>query len=180
MEITVNLIPPHRRTEIIERSRFKAVMGILFSLSFVLVCFFAMLFCFLYIIKIGDASYQKNEKRNGEDSLIEKHDKEFLETNKNINEIKLLAKDQLYWSNFFLKFSDKVPPEVVLNSLTNENYKVTIRGISQNRDNLILFKENLEKEDCFEDVKLPLSDLANKEKIDFQIDFLVKEDCLKQ
>jgi len=57
---------------------------------------------------------------------------------------------------------------------------VTIRGISQNRDNLILFKENLEKEDCFEDVKLPLSDLANKEKIDFQIDFLVKNECLKQ
>jgi len=97
-----------------------------------------------------------------------------------MSEVKILAKDQLYWSNFFLKFSDKVPTEVVLNFLINENYKVTVSGISQNRDSLILFKENLEKENCFTDIKLPLSDLASKEKIDFQIDFLVKEDCLKQ
>jgi len=180
MEITVNLIPPHRRTEIIERFRFKVAMGILFSLFFVLIGFFTMLFCFLYIIKISDASYQKNEGQKGEDSLIEKYDREFLETNKNMSEVKILAKDQLYWSNFFLKFSDKVPTEVVLNFLINENYKVTVSGISQNRDSLILFKENLEKENCFTDIKLPLSDLASKEKIDFQIDFLVKEDCLKQ
>lgn len=180
MEITVNLIPPHRKTEIIERSRFRAAMGILSFLFFVLAGFFAILFCFLYIIKISDLGYQKNGKQKMGDSVIEKYDKEFLEINKNINDIKILTKDQLYWSNFFIKFNDKVPKEVTLNSLKNENYEITVSGISQDRDNLILFKKNLEEESCFENVKLPLSDLANKEKIDFQIDFLIKEDCLKQ
>jgi hypothetical protein len=51
--------------------------------------------------------------------------------------------------------------------------------MANNRDNLIQFKDNLEKESCFSEINLPLSNLVEKENVEFQIDFNIKKDCLK-
>ena len=40
-------------------------------------------------------------------------------------------------------------------------------------------KDNFSQEGCFTDINLPLSNLVSKDNIDFQIQFNIKEECVK-
>jgi len=55
-----------------------------------------------------------------------------------------------------------------------------LSGAADTRDNLLAFKDNLEKEGCFSNVDLPLSNLVDKTDVSFRIVFDVKESCLKK
>jgi hypothetical protein len=91
-----------------------------------------------------------------------------------------IKKDQVYWSAFFDKMNGIVFPGIDVFSISNVDYSITILGRSLTRDDLILFKEKLEKDSCFSSVDLPLSNLVDKSNIEFQIDFEISKDCLKR
>jgi hypothetical protein len=64
--------------------------------------------------------------------------------------------------------------------MATKNYRVLLAGTSKTRDDLIYMKDNFSKENCFTDVSLPLSSLVSKDNVDFQIEFNIKEECIKK
>ena len=53
-------------------------------------------------------------------------------------------------------------------------------GLADTREDLIFLKEKLGEDGCFSDIDLPLSNLVDKNNIEFQIVFKIKSDCLKK
>jgi hypothetical protein len=182
MEIKINLLPPYRKEEILQGKRIRTVVKLEGLVFFVAVIFFGFLVSFAYILKLDFYSVpdDSNSKNNHDQyEKIKNYDDEFSKINLQLASAIKMKKDQLYWSILLEKLSEKTPEGIEISNLSTKNYAVFLAGKAGNRDSLLSFKGNLEKEGCFTDVNLPLSNLVSKENIDFQMDLKIKEDCIK-
>lgn len=182
MKIKLNLIPPDRKEKIVKSRQLKVAFRIEIVLTLILIGFFAVLFGFKYTLNYTFASHADSQKKNEKVTQydeIKKYDQQFGQIKGQLSKISTVEGDQLYWSNLFVKLSKIIFPGITLDSLSTNNYAVTLRGIANNRDDLVLFKEKLESENCFSNINLPLSNLVDKNNIKFQISFNVEKKCLK-
>ena len=183
MEININIIPDYKKEEIAEADRLKVVLRLGMIILFVFLLFIAYLFGLKKILDLNleaVALSQSVEGDRGQYDKIKKFDQDFTDANSSSDQIMSLKKDQLYWSGLFVLLNGKVPSGVEITELTNKDYSISLTGKADNRDSLISFKDNLDKEECFSDINLPLSDLVEKDNIIFQIDFQIRQDCLKK
>ena len=182
MEIKINLIPPYRKKEIFEAKRLKTAIKLEIFSTTIILLFFAFLWSINYILKLNMDSVSANiemDKNRSQYEKIQKLEDEFVQANAKVSEIASLKKDQMYWSNLPVKLSDNVTEGITIEEVANKDYNVFLVGKADDRDNLIKFKEKISQEQCFSDVNLPLSNLVSKNNVDFQMDFKIKEDCLK-
>jgi hypothetical protein len=181
--IKLNLIPPYRKEEIKKSCRFRVVLKWESELILVLALFVAGLVSINYILKINlsvsEDSLSIAMKDNSQYKIIEKYDNEVKDMNGLLASASKIQSGQLYWSKFLGKLNSKVSPGITIESMANKNYIVSLVGTADTRESLLAFKEGIEKDDCFESVDLPLSDLVSKENVAFQMDFQVKKECLK-
>ncbi|KKR21685.1 MAG: hypothetical protein UT50_C0005G0019 [Candidatus Moranbacteria bacterium GW2011_GWA2_39_41] len=182
MEIKLNLIPQYQKDEIIQANRLKSILRWEIELTIIAIIFFSLLFSLNYLMKFNleaqtseFASKQSKEKYESIASL----DENFKTVNVMMTLDESIQKDQLYWSRMFDKLSSAISDGISVNKLANKNYKVLIAGIADTRDVLIDMKDNLAQESCFVNVNLPLSNLAAKDNVEFQIEFDIKEECIK-
>ncbi|HPN96829.1 MAG TPA: hypothetical protein PLK35_03605 [Candidatus Moranbacteria bacterium] len=183
MEVNINLLPDYRKEEIEKAKRLKLTWRFgLFIIIFFLI-FFSFLFGIRKILEINFNSIISNQKAGSDSDKyeeIKKYDEEFSRTNQEVSQVLAIKKDQIYWSNLFVILSKASLPGVEFTDIKTKNYKVFLIGKADSRDNLTALKENLEKSSCFENLAFPLSNLVSKENVDFQMDFDVKEECLKK
>lgn len=182
MEIRLNLISPEKKEDIAKKNKITATIRIEIFLTVILAVFLGMLLIFNYILKINFDSVMIAEKKNensGKYDKIRELDKNFSQANKGFSDVISIKNSQLYWSKFFLKINELVFPGVKIESISTSDYSIIISGISDTRDNLILFKDKLAGEKCFSNVNLPLADLVGKSDIVFQIDLSIDKNCLK-
>lgn len=184
MEIKINLIPPYRKEEIIQTGRLKLIAKLELVSSVILVIFLFFLLFLNYIIEInlkmvsdinlnfgsGGGRYEKVQELEGM----------FKEFNSRTEDVLNLKESQLYWTELFLRLNNIVFEGVDIGSVATKNYSVFLAGKAGNRDTLIKFKEQLERDNCFYEVNLPFSNLVAKDDIDFQIDFKIKKECLRK
>lgn len=111
---------------------------------------------------------------------LEKYGEKVKEVNSQVANAETIQENQIYWSKLFLKLNEVLSEEITLNDLTTKDYTILLTGKSKTRDGLVLLEEKLKNESCFSDVKLPLSNLVSKENVDFQIEFNIKEECIKE
>ena len=182
MEIRLNLIPQKRKKKIAEKKRASMIIKIETFFATVLAVFLAMLLVFNYILNLNLNSTIKNEKKSQNSDKydqLKEYDVKFNQVNKKLVDIISIKNSQLYWSKLFLKLNDFIFPGIEIKSINTSDYLISLMGISDTRDNLILFKEKLSGEKCFSSVNLPLDDLVEKNNISFKIDFFIDENCLK-
>lgn len=181
--IKLNLIPPYKKEEIEQSNKLLAVLGWEIKLSGILLVFVSMLLSINYILQLNLASmsidFDSGTGKNNQIKKLIEYDEKIKEMNLIVSKEMKLQNGQLIWSNLFQKLNENFPESIELKSITTENYAVLLSGIAQKRDELIAFRDKLEKEDCFSEVDLPLSNLVMKENIDFRINFNIKSDCLK-
>lgn len=182
MEIKLNLIPPYREKEIKKNKRFKLIIKLeLIMLTFVIIFFF-FLFGLSYILdlnlEIVSRETELSQDRKQLDD-IKRYDEKFSQTNKELLKVDKIKKDQLYWSNLFYKINQLIPQGIYMQNITNKDYAVFLVGKAEDREDLVNFKDSLEKDNCFSSVNLPLSDLVSKGNIDFQMDLSINENCIK-
>lgn len=184
MKIKLNLIPPGKREEIEKAKKLRTAIKWELELASVLAIFLAMLFSINYILQINLSMAENNAGLNRQDvekiKEISRFDFDIRKINLKMSEILKIQSGQLYWTNFFEKLHRAVPFEVIVSSIVTDNYKVTISGKARDRDILVAFKEGLEKDDCFSDVNLPLSNLVARENADFTLSLIIKKECLKK
>lgn len=179
--IKLNLNPPSKKEEI----RKAELLGQLFKweaeLFAIFVVFVAMLISTSYILKINALSEKPVilEDNNEQYKEMEKYDNESRDVNKIISQIDKIQRGQLHWYGFLEKINNQFLDTIEMKKIETSDYSVLITGRAKNRDSLITFKENMEKESCFSNINLPLSSLVAKQDVDFQIDFNIKKECLR-
>jgi hypothetical protein len=180
--IKLNLIPIQKKEEIKKSNYFRLVLRSEIELFGIILIFAAMLLNINYILKVTlDSDKEVNAAKNAaQNKEIRKYDSEIREINEKIREIGKIQEGQLNWSNLFEKLNGLYSNSIEMKRVATRNYLVLLEGKANNRDNLIAFKENLEKEECFSEVNLPLSSLVSRENVEFQIDFKIKKECLKE
>lgn len=182
MEIKLNLIPQYRKDEIAQASQLRLILRWEIELAIIVLIFFALLLSLDYLLKFNLAaqtsefeSKQSKEKYENIANL----DGNFKTVNALVSLDESIQNDQLYWSRMFDKLNEALPEGISVTKIANKNYKVLIAGLADTRDILVDMKSSLEQEPCFSNVNLPLSNLASKDNVDFQIEFDIKEECVK-
>lgn len=183
MKIDINLIPPHKKAEIRQSNRLRMILRWESELSSIGLIFFAMLVSISYILSIN-LSLVENIEKIGSASAdqykeIARYDNEVKAINSRLTEIKNIQRGQLYWSKLFLKLEKNILDGITISNLATKDYALFVVGEADTRDNLILFKESLQKEECFSDISLPDSSLTSRKNVDFQMDLKIKKECLK-
>lgn len=183
MEIKINLIPPYRKEEITKAKRFSLVIRMGLAILAVFILFFSFLFGLYKALEINLSVVSNSQKPGMEISKYEKireFDEEFEKINSETDQVRMISSDQLYWSDLFVILSSSIISGIEVTDLATNDYSVSLVGKAKDRDDLIAFKDKLSAEECFSNVNLPLSNLVSKENVAFQMDFNVKEECLRK
>lgn len=182
MKIKINLLPSYNKEEIARSVYFRAVLGWELSLLLIVSTGIVFLFGINYLLDLNLQLVSKGINSNSDNAKYETmkyYENKFSEINTKLSKISDITRGQVYWSELFLKLNNTVPDSVEISGLSTKNFSVSLAGKAKTRDDLLLFKESLDKEECFEDVNLPLSNLVSKEDVVFQIDLKIKKDCIK-
>lgn len=183
MEIRLNLIPPQKKEEIRKSKRLATTIKSEVVLFMILTVFFSVLISYRYILSInlmGETILNAEVEKADQFEKIKNYGDQFSRANDSIKQIASIDQAQLYWSRIFVKLSQLISTGIEIDSFSTNDFSVTLAGTADTRDNLITFKDDLEKEKCFSGVDLPLSNLVDKTNVDFQIVFNLDENCLKQ
>lgn len=182
MEISINLVPPQKKEEIYQAKRLRMVFRVQFYSILIGLLSFFLLWASNYVLNVnlnlvskeGQSDLDQEKYRQ-----IEKYDSEFQGINSQLGEISKVRRDQLYWSRMLQLFNRNIPDGIFLEEVSTKDYAVFISGKADNRDTLISFRDKLGSEGCFSSVDLPLSNLVSKDNVSFQMDLIVKPECLK-
>lgn len=183
MKIYLDLLPPQLKKEVKRKKIFLEIIKQEMLFIIPLVLFIFILLDTVYILNLQKKSilnqHITDEMKNKAEELS-LYENKFRETNENSNILLKIKSEQLHWTKLFEKMNEIVPENVNITDISNKDFKIFIVGKSKNREELINFKNNLEKEVCFNNINVPLSNLVVKEDIDFQLDFFIDEKCLKE
>jgi Tfp pilus assembly protein PilN len=182
MEIKLNLIPPLRKKEIKKSYLLRVLARWQVEIFLILLVFLALLWQINYILKIeANSSLKQIEMSRQSFSYKDMQDykEKIKKANAEVAEVEKIQKGQVYWSELLSKLNQIIFPGIEIDSLGTKNYQVFLTGVADNRDNLAKFKEKLTQENCFTEVDFPLANLMNKENLVFQMQFTVKEECVK-
>ncbi len=181
MKIKLNLIPQYKKEELIRAARLRTILRWQTEIGFILAIFLALLVSLNYILQfdLTAATMPINSQSKEKQDKLVQFAAEFKAVNVEASLDENIQKDQLYWSRLYIKLSSLAPDGISMAKMANKDYKVFLAGTADTRDTLMNFKDNLSKDDCFSDINLPLSDLVLQNNVDFQMDFNVKESCVK-
>jgi Tfp pilus assembly protein PilN len=182
MEIKLNLIPPLRKKEIEKAYILRMIIRWQMETFLILLILLALLWQVNCILKIESDSSLKQIEMSRQ-SFFYKDMQDYKEKIKNANaqvaDVEKIQREQIYWSKLLDKINKIIFPGIEIDSLGTEDYQVFLTGMADNRDALASFKEKLTQESCFTEVDFPLANLVNKENLIFQMQFTVKEECVK-
>lgn len=182
MKIMLDLLPEEKKDAIRQNKNFLRVIRqeIIFSLPiFAFIVILLVINVTQKIIAQGAgtnfnmASSQKDYKD------LKLYEDTFSEIGEKTSEILKIQKNHLNWLGLFSRLESAVPEKVYFSGLTTDNYKISLAGRAKSREDFLRFQESIKSEACFSNINVPLSSLVSKENVDFQMDFEISEDCLK-
>lgn len=181
MKIKLSLLPKSREKKIKNNKILKFVV-----LQEIMIIIITLLF--FVVIKGVDAiaKYQLGsvdqqillKESSGEQVEIKKYEEGLKEAGLKVDFIKKVQRFDVDWVLVLDKLSTLLPQESVLNSIVGNGLNLTLKGAVKNRDILIKMKEDVEKDDCFSNVNIPLNNIVLRENIEFELSFDVNMECL--
>jgi len=184
--MVINLLPEREKKELEREKIWKKIFVILF---FVLI-FLGIFILILVPLRIYIASKTESLRvfiEDKQEALKEVEFKKFQETTKEANQI--LSKVQVFWAQqllitpIFEQFSSLLPDSIYLTdfSLQKTSKKVgeitkpvavvNVSGWADTRENLYYFKQKLEKENNFKDIRFSQSSWMKPTDINFSLRF---------
>jgi len=184
----INLLSPQEKKALIQERNWRLIMILgavlassLISLSLIL------LSIKIYISGELEAQTVLFEQKELEDSSIQKLEQELNLQNLTFSDLASFYKNSFQRGEILTKLSQKLVSGAYL---TNTNIsiitrqiskkeketfiQVTLSGFCSERDSLLEFKDNLEKEPLFEQVDFPPSNWVQPNNIDFIVSFKIK------
>ena len=190
----INLLPPKEKEELIleKNKKLVVILGNVVLIS--LVCLALVLFSLKFYI-LGEISSEKSfldntEKKYQNPDFL--HFKNLLQKyNAKLIKIDAFYKKEIYFSGILKTIleiqrpkglslisininktkEDNPPQSTTQKTLRTGNIKVTISGISDTRDNLLIFKRNIENNKEIENLYFPPYDWIKPKDINFYLTF---------
>lgn len=185
MKTLLNLLPEEKKEAIQRRLRFRFFLWQLF-LVLLLECFYlAVLGGIFFILEYQLESYQTIEGAAVSSSYQEKrlmeYERAFREANEQADTVGRISASHLRFTEVFLLLDRVLPKGITVDHVVTKDYVITLTGKAARRDDLLALDTSLKGEDgCIESVNVPISNLFSQEDIDFQVDFTMKESCLRE
>ena len=182
MKISLDLLPQNKKDAIKRDKLFREILHKEVLFVFPILVLIVILINIFYLLKIqrdsNNTTYATQQKQTQYQEL-NKYDKDFKAITDASSLLIKIQNGHLHWANVLNHLGQVIPAGITVDNFTNKNYDIYLTGKAVKRDQLLEFKSNLEKDACFKNVNVPLSDLVVKENVDFQMDFVVSQDCLK-
>lgn len=171
--ITLNIISPELKNEI----RLKNIYQIM-KKSFILIGIFLIFYSIVltsskFILKsyLGEI----NQKNTSANEATEKTIKTVDDINKKLNEVTAIQKEEINWLSLLELISNNTSDEIRYDKvLMDKNNGLTLSGQSKTRDGLIGIKKFLDERAFLYDINFPISNLLEKEDINFTITAKIK------
>ncbi|MCJ7786600.1 PilN domain-containing protein [Patescibacteria group bacterium] len=173
----INLLPPQQKRDLLGEERFKLIL----ILGILLLVFLILLSLILLSIKIyisGQAEYQKILANLEEKELPQRFNalKEKLNSiNQDLSKIDSFYQGQFNLTEFLERISKIIPEGIYLNSFSyqKDTSQITLSGFSPTVEVLVDFKENLEKQKDFKEIRFPPVVWIKLVDIDFDLTFKI-------
>lgn len=183
MKIYLDLLPKQRKLELKRKKRFRMILREEFLFLVPVFVFIVILLNIYYLLSIQrDTSVAAKSMVESQDKFQElsSYEEKFKQVNSASAKLLKIQIGHLHWAGALDELSAVMPDGVSINDISTKDYKVSLAGKAKSRDILLNFKSNLEADSCFADINVPLSNLVVKDDIDFQMDFSIKQECLKK
>lgn len=180
----INLLPPKEKEELRLENNIKLVivLGNIFIIS--LICLSLVLFSlkFYILTRVSSQDYEllEAEKKYKTPDFISL--KQIIQqSNETIIKVdNFYKKDNHIWGTLETILELQRPSGVYFTSIVinrkkeDAKHKVSIYGASDNRDNLLIFKNNIERNEQIENLNFPASNWLKPNNIDFSLTFETK------
>src|SRR4030042_2554413 len=181
----INLLPPFKKQEIRQEENWKILITLGISILAILICF-VLILCAINIFIDGDVELEKilykQRGKEFESSEMQALKTKIVEFNKVVLQLDNFYQNQLKPTETIGKILNTIPEGIYLMNLSvnlgNDKDKRTqceLKGFSQTREMLLNFKENLEKEEIFEEVSFPPSTWLESTDISFTVTFKIND-----
>lgn len=182
MKIFLNLLPPERKAQMVKRFYWRYFLGQWFLLFFVFILVLSVMAVFYF-----QAEFEKRQQEEAKaGSLAGEHQGEYQRYQEKFNESNRAVKSatgflslHTSFSSLLLHIEEALPENTRIEKISTQSYKVFLTGTTDTRDTFLRLQENIKNNSCFENVNTPLSNLFSETNVQFEIDFTVKESCLR-
>lgn len=171
--ITLNIISPELKKEIklkntyqIMKRAFIMIGVFLFFYSIILISSKFVLQS--YLDEIGQKNTDVNDATNKTIQMVD-------DINKKIDKVSTIQKKEIDWIGLLELISANTASEIKYNRMSMDKINgLTLSGESKTRDGLIKIKKFLDEATFLSDVNFPISNLLEKENINFNITAKIK------
>ena len=177
----INLLPPKQKGELLLREQ----QGLILILGILFLSFLLSLSLILLSIKIslsGNLEIQKMtlEEREKEISFNQELEEKIKNSNQLLSDLTSFYQSQFNLTQILEKISGLLPSGTYLTNLnlnplqTEKGIQVSLSGFCPNREILLSFKENLEREGSFSEIYFPPENWLKPKDINFIVTFKLK------
>jgi len=170
----INLLPKQWQDKLREEKIFKEVV----TLGIIAVAASLVLVLSLWLVLIfysNDLKYAQIALAGKGQQMaifnIESAEKEIIFDNSLVSKLDEFYKKQVKITDIFLKAAGSLPEGVTLSSFGYSSGSVSLEGFSPDRDSLVVFKANLEKQSGFKKVTFPPENWLTSKNINFTASF---------
>jgi hypothetical protein len=180
MKIFLNLLPPQRKESLVNAFYARTFLArlILIVFLFLLVDGVLGMYFFRSFQKEKIISPISSGAPNGQAEY-----RAYQETFESMNQKTRAASGYLTLHTSFSWLLSEIeaalPGGVRVQKLVTKEYQVLLSGTADTREAFLQMESALKKDACFSQFNAPLSNLFTETNVSFQLDFMVKEECLR-
>jgi Tfp pilus assembly protein PilN len=182
----INLLPTLNKEELKQEEQWKLVMILGILVLAVLICFSLILFSIEIFIS-GEVETQKillNQKEKElENPKIQTLKENLITLNQTFSQLDSFYQNQFSLTEILEKISQTLPAGTYLTNLSivhqpekegKGKMNCSLSGFASSREILLEFKENLEKEERFQEIYFPPANWVKPTDINFTVNFKIK------
>lgn len=174
----MNLLPPYQKEEVQRNIRARALFVALGIISFWAVMFLVLLYNSLLYLDLQMPAITERleaEENTQKTNVVHGIEEEIDLLNDTLAKIDAIREKKTFNFPYILRVAGSIVPEgAVLKDIVFSEGSIAIAGHADLRSQVLKIKENLEKEEIFQDVNSPLSNVVKEGDITFSFKFSIK------
>jgi Tfp pilus assembly protein PilN len=181
MKIFLNLLPPERKESLVNVFYAKTFLARLIIVAGL----FLLADTVLGVYYFRSLQHDKNAlaQAGANNTSAQEEYRAYQDTFETINQ-KTRSTDgyltlHTSFSWLLAEIENALPGGVRIQKLVTKEYQVLLSGTADTREAFLQMEAALKQDSCFTQFNAPLSNLFTETNVSFQIDFMVKEECLR-
>lgn len=182
MKILLNLLPQEHKQATERHVRFRMIVA-QGSVMLLLAGFYCTILFGVSFLLSSQLENEKDTSKQTESQAqaladIAAYEAAFRDANTKSSELANILDKHVSWTEFFHALDESVPAGVTVTNMLSKDNELTISGTAKNRETLLDFQNRMNDSSCFSDASVPLSDLLEKQDIDFALSANIQDTCL--